>query len=205
MRQQNIFTAAGHGLTWLPASLSAALIAVISFTASAQDHSPSIDNLFRRATTSEPGCVCAVSRNGKMVFSRGYGLADLSRNTPLDANTLFDIGSTHKQFVAASVLILAEEGKLSLSEDIHKYIPELPEYKYKITLDHLLSHTSGLRDWTSLLRLAEGNPDVLSLILRQKHLNFEPGSQWAYSNSGFVLAKEIVARKSGMPFGDFVR
>ena len=105
-----------------------------------------------------------------------------------------------KQFVAAAVLLLVEEGQLSLTDDVRKYIPELPDYGHKITVDHLLTHTSGIRDWTGILPLAGGNADALTLILRQRGLNFAPGEEWAYSNSGYVLLKEIVARTSGMSF-----
>jgi CubicO group peptidase (beta-lactamase class C family) len=123
----------------------------------------------------------------------------------LSPSTIFDIGSLRKQFVAAAVLLLVEEGRFSLFDDVRKHFPELPDYGHKITLDHLLNHTSGLRDWTGILPLAGGNADVLTLILRQRGLNFAPGEEWAYSNSGYVLATAIVARTSGMSFAEFTR
>jgi CubicO group peptidase (beta-lactamase class C family) len=171
--------------------------------AQAQDKSGEIDKIFNWVTEGAPGCVCAVSQNGTMVANRAYGSADLERNVALSTNSVLDAGSVVKQFVAASVLLLVEDGKLSLTEDIHKYIPELPDYGQKITLDHLLTHTSGIRDWTGIRPLAEGDPDALTLTLRQKGLNFKPGEQWSYSNSGYVLLKEIVARTSGMSFSVF--
>ena len=171
--------------------------------ADAQDKTAEIDKIFNWATAATPGCAVAVSQNGKMIANRAYGLADLEREVPISPNTIFDIGSTQKQFVAAAVLLLVEDGKLSLTEDIRKYLPQLPDYGHKITLDHLMTHTSGIRDWTALLPMAGGNTEVLPLILRQRGLNFAPGDEWSYSNSSFVLLKEIVARVSGMSFGEF--
>ncbi|RYG54814.1 MAG: serine hydrolase [Chitinophagaceae bacterium] len=175
-----------------------------SVQAQGQDIASRIDSLFGWTKSQEPGCACGISNAGKTIFTRGYGLTDITGNVSLNENTQFDIGSSHKQFVAATVLLLAEEKKLSLSDDIHKYVPELPDYGYKITIDHLLSHTSGIRDWTALLPLSGGDTDVFTLILRQKGLNFKPGESWSYSNSGYVLLKEIVSRVSKMPFGDFL-
>lgn len=164
-----------------------------------------IDKIFSWSKPNEPGCAVAVAQNGKQIFNRAYGAADLERNVPLGTNSIFDAGSVQKQFVAASVLILAEGGKLSLDEDIHKYIPELPDYGQKITLNHLLTHTSGIRDWTGLGPLTGRMVDALSLTLRQHGLDFAPGEEFSYSNSGFVLLKEIVARTSGMTIDDFMQ
>lgn len=182
------------------------LVALVTgTTACAQDKINEIDKIFSGITPTAPGCVCAVSQNGKIVLNRAYGLADLERNVPLTTNTIFDAGSVVKQFVAASVLLLVEEGRLSLSENIRKYIPELPDPGHKITLDHLLTHTSGVRDWTGIRPLTEGDPDALMMTLRQRGLNFAPGEEWSYSNSGYVLLKEIVARTSGMSFTEFTQ
>src|SRR5687768_4136782 len=132
--------------------------------------------------------------------------ADLERNVPLSPSSIFDIGSVRKQFVAAAVLLLVEDGRLALSDDIRKYFPELPDYGQKITVDHLLTHTSGIRDWTGLRALTGGKvDDVVSLTLRQRGLNFAPGEEWSYSNSGYVLLTDLVARASGMSFPDFTR
>ena len=103
------------------------------------------------------------------------------------------------------MLLLAQDGRLALSDDIHKYLPELPDYGHKVTIDNLLTHTSGVRDWTGLLPMAAEGSDVATLLLRQRGLNFVPGTQWAYSNGGYELAKMIVARASGMSFADFTR
>ncbi|WP_205503124.1 serine hydrolase domain-containing protein [Rufibacter psychrotolerans] len=171
----------------------------------AQDKTAELEKIFSWASKEKPGCACAVSQNGKVVFDRAYGAADLEREVLLTPNSIFDIGSVRKQFIAAATLLLVEENRLSLSQDIRSYLPELPDYGQKITLDHLLTHTSGLRDWTGLLPLANGKPDALTLILRQRGLNFKPGEEWSYSNSGYVLLTEIVARTSGQPFAEFAR
>lgn len=182
------------------------ILALLGSTISyGQDKAGEIDKILSRFTPTTPGCVCAVSQNGKILFNRASGSADLERNIPLTTNSVFDIGSTRKQFIAAAVLLLLEEKKLSLLEDIHKYIPELPDYGHKITIDHLLTHTSGIRDWTGILPLANGSPTALTLILRQRGLNFIPGEEFSYSNSGYVLLVEIVTRTSGMSFPEFMR
>lgn len=129
-------------------------------------------------------------------------MRDVERNVALSPNSIFDIGSTQKQFVAAAILLLVQDGRLALSDDVRKHVAELPDYGKKITLDHLLTHTSGIRDWTGMLPMAEEGTDVLKLILRQRSLNFTPGEQWSYSNSGYVLLKEIVGRALGTSFAD---
>jgi CubicO group peptidase (beta-lactamase class C family) len=178
---------------------------LVDTPAYAQDKAGEIDKIFSSATPSTPGCAVAVSHHGKLVVNRAYGSADLERDVPLSPNSIFDIGSVRKQFVAAAVLLLVEDGRLSLSDDIRKHFPELPDYGQKVTIDHLLTHTSGIRDWQGLRPLAGGNVDVVSLILRQRGLNFAPGEEWSYSNSGYVLLTDLVARTSGMSFPDFTR
>ena len=172
----------------------------------AQDKTGEIDKIFGWVKPDVPGCTVAVSQNGKPVVNRAYGSADLERDAPLSPNSIFDIGSVRKQFVTAAVLLLVEDGRISLSDDIRKHFPELPDYGQKVTVDHLLTHTSGIRDWTGLRPLAGGNVvDVVSLILRQRGLNFTPGEELSYSNSGYVLLTDLVARTSGMSFSDFTR
>ncbi|MCA1568147.1 MAG: beta-lactamase family protein [Acidobacteria bacterium] len=180
-------------------------VLLVGAPAYAQDKTGEIDKIFSWATPATPGCAVAVSQHGKLLVNRAYGSADLERDVPLSPSSTFDAGSLRKQFVAAAVLLLVEEKRLSLSDDVRKYVPKLPDYGHKITLDHLLTHTSGLRDWTGMLPLATGNPDALTMILRQRGLNFAPGEEWSYSNSGYVLLTEIVSRASGMPFSEFTR
>ena len=179
---------------------------LVGTPAYAQDKTSEIDKIFGWATPATPGCAVAVSQRGKPVVNRAYGSADLERDVPLSPSSIFDIGSVRKQFVAAAVLLLVEDGKLSLSDDIRKHFPELPDYGHKVTLDHMLTHTSGIRDWQGLRSLVGGNvDDVVSLTLRQRGLNFAPGEEWSYSNSAYVLLTDLVARASGMSFPDFTR
>jgi CubicO group peptidase (beta-lactamase class C family) len=194
-------------LAILPALAAAfALTAVINTPVYAQDKTAEIDKIFSSATSATPGCTVAVSQQEKLVVNRAYGSADLERDVPLSPSSILDVGSVRKQFVAAAVLLLVEDGRLALTDDIRKHFPELPDYGQKITVDHLLTHTSGIRDWTGLRGLIGGNvDDVVSLILRQRGLNFAPGDEWSYSNSGYVLLTDLVARTSGMSFPEFTR
>jgi CubicO group peptidase (beta-lactamase class C family) len=189
--------------TVLVSSVVTALL--VGAPAYAQDKTSEIDDIFSWVTPGMPGCVVGVSQNGEVVVNRAYGLANLDTGAPIGPRTVFDIGSVQKQFSAAAALLLVEEGRLSLSADIREYLPELPDYGQRVTLDHLMTHTSGIRDWLALMNFNRGDEDALTLILRQRGLNFAPGEQWAYSNSNFELVKEIVARASGMPFAEFAR
>jgi CubicO group peptidase (beta-lactamase class C family) len=171
----------------------------------AQDITGEIDRMFSWATTSSPGCGVGVSQNGRVLVNRVYGMADLERGVALTPETPFDVGSVTKQFVAASVLLLVEEGRISLSDDVRRHIPELPDYGHTITIDHLLTHTSGIRDWVWLSSVTENRDTPLTLILRQRGLNFAPGEEWSYSNSGYELLREIVRRVSGQTLAEFMR
>lgn len=148
-----------------------------------------------------PGCAVSVVRDGKVVYTRGYGMADLEHDVPITPATVFYIGSDSKQFTGAVMALLAKDGRISLDDDVRKYVPELPQYEAPITIRHLLHHTSGLRDYYGLRELAGdpsdgvfGDPEVLELITRQRELNFTPGSQHLYSNSGYFLLSVIVKR-----------
>src|SRR5229473_5233768 len=149
-----------------------------------------VDEIFVDLTKAgSPGCALGVYRDGKMVYAKGYGLANIEQNVPITPQSVFDIGSTSKQFTAASILLLERQGKLSVTDDVRKYLPELPDYGQKISILQLLNHTSGLRDYLALMELAGINTDsvttdedALALINRQKALNFAPGSDWLYSN-----------------------
>jgi CubicO group peptidase (beta-lactamase class C family) len=185
-------------------SLSAIAL-LLGTPAHAQDAAAKLDELFSWVVPGMPGCAVAVARDGEVVVNRAYGLANLETGAPIGSSTIFDIGSVQKQFDAAAALLLVEEGRLSLAADIREYLPELPDYGHRITLDHLMTHTSGIRDWLALMNFNRGDEDALTLILRQRGLNFAPGEEWAYSNSNYVLLKEIVARASGMSFSEFAR
>lgn len=171
-----------------------------------------IDALFEEYDTSvSPGCAAGVMRNGRLAYARGFGLADLERHVRITPATLFDIASTSKQFTAGAVLLLELDGKLALSDEVRKYIPELPDYGAPITIDHLMRHTSGLRDYIpqmSLIGLEEeavSNEQTLALIARQRELNFPTGSRYEYSNTGYFLLSVIVKRVSGKSLAEFAR
>jgi len=173
--------------------------------ASASDLSARVDKLFAEwDRTDTPGYVVAVVRDGRIVHARGYGMADLERDVKLSPASVLDIGSTAKQFTAASILLLARQGKLSLDDDVRKYLPEMRKYETPVTIRHLLRHTSGVRDYLTLMRLADMSPlndypdeQVIELIARQEALNFKPGDEHLYSNSGYFLLGTIVQRASG--------
>src|SRR3984893_16570209 len=170
-----------------------------------------VDEVFSDLTKpGSPGCALAVYRDGRIIYAKGYGLANIEENVAIAPQSVFDIGSTSKQFSAASILLLEKQGKLSVHDDIRKYIPELPSYSQKISILHLLNHTSGLRDYLTLMELAGINvdsvttdADALALITRQKSLNFAPGSDWLYSNTGFFLLSVIAQRASGKTLREF--
>jgi CubicO group peptidase (beta-lactamase class C family) len=169
------------------------------------------DEVFADLTKSgSPGCALAVARGGKIIYEKGYGRANIEEDVEITPRTVFDIGSTSKQFTAASILLLEKQGKLSVQDDIRKYLPEIPDYGHQITILHLLNHTSGLRDYLALFELAGMNidsvttdQDALAVLARQKGLNFAPGSDWLYSNSGFFLLSVIVKRASGKTLREF--
>lgn len=179
-----------------------------------KDLAKSVDAVFADyAKPGSPGCSLAVVRDGRIVYEKGYGLANVEHGVPIDPKrTVFDIGSTSKQFTAASVLLLAKDGKLSLDDDVHKLLPELPDYGTPITIRHLLHHTSGVRDYINLMAMGGINfedhttdDDALAAIARQKTLDFPPGSEHSYSNSGYFLLSQIVKKASGKTLREFAQ
>lgn len=172
-----------------------------------------IDALFADfAKASSPGCAVGVVDAGGLAYAEGYGMADLQHDVPITPSTVFHVASTSKQFTAFAVALLATEGKLSLDDDVRTYLPELHDFGHRITLLNLLTHTSGLRDQWTLLALAGWRPydvktqdDILRLAFRQKELNFVPGDEWLYSNTGYTLLAEIVERVWGQSLGAFTR
>ena len=170
-----------------------------------------VDKLFAQFDKKDsPGCALAVVRDGKIIYKRGYGMADLEHDVPLTPQSVLYIGSTSKQFAAASVALLAGQGKLSLDDNVRKYVPELPDYQPPVTLRHLVHHTSGVRDGWALLSLAGRDADevlnlddIVALAARQKSLNFKPGEEHLYSNTGYWLLAVVVARASGKSLREF--
>ncbi len=169
------------------------------------DERSDIDKVFAAyAKARSPGCAVAVYRDGAIAYARGYGEASVELGVPITPGTVFDIGSTSKQFTAFSILLLERDGKLSLNDDIRKYIPELQPMARTVTIGHLMLHTSGLRDYLTLWSLAgmktenwTTQDDAIRLVARQKQSNFAAGEDWLYSNSGYLLLGEIVKRVTG--------
>jgi CubicO group peptidase (beta-lactamase class C family) len=157
-----------------------------------------------------PGCALAVMRRGEIIYKRGIGVANLEYGIPITPATIFHVASVSKQFTAFALALLALEGRLSLDDDARKHIPELPDFGATITLRHLVHHTSGLRDQWMLL-VAAGwrmedvitTGDILDLARRQRDLNFRPGDEFAYCNTGYTLMALTVERVSGKPFREF--
>ena len=162
-------------------------------------------------STHTPGCAVGVRQQGRDVLLRGYGMADLETRTPITPQTVFESGSVAKQFAATAILLLAKDGRLSLDDPVRRYVPELPEYPRPLLVRHLLSHTSGLREWGSLVALAgwprgtrvHTQQDLLEVIVAQRSLNYPVGDHYSYTNSGFALLPTIVERVSGMSFARF--
>ena len=191
--------------------VAAATPVVAQRPASRPDKEARTDSVFRAIDRSDgPGCAVGVFRDGVVRYARGYGMANLDLGTAISPHSVFDVGSVSKQFTAMSILLLQKDGKLDIDQSVRKYIPELPPYADQITLRELLSHTSGIRDHFGLLEVAgrdfDGTADTLDylrLITRSAIPNFEPGTRYLYSNSGFVLLAQIVYRVSGMPLSRF--
>ncbi|MEO7962309.1 MAG: serine hydrolase domain-containing protein, partial [Gemmatimonadaceae bacterium] len=165
-----------------------------------------IDSVFAPLDgTTRPGCSVGVGQSGVSLYERGYGMSDLQHGIPITPQSIFHVASVSKQFTAFAVGLLAQDGKLSLDDEVRKYITELPDYGKKITLRNLIYHTSGIRDQWELLGMAGWRypedlftqGDVLDIVSRQKELNFVPGDEYLYSNSGYSLLAMIVERVSG--------
>ena len=170
-----------------------------------------VDKIFAQWDKPESsGCELAAIKDGQVLYKRGYGMANLEHNIPMSPASITDTGSVSKQFTAMSIALLAEQGKLSLEDDIRKYLPEIPRYEATITIRHLIHHTSGIRDYLTLMSIAGMRDDdyyvdgeVVNLLARQKELNFKPGSEFLYSNSGYFLLSQIVKRASGRTLREF--
>ncbi len=170
-----------------------------------------VDQLFENWDKPDsPGCALAVIKDGRIVYKRGYGMASLSYDVPITPSTVFNIASVSKQFTAAAIALLAQQGELSLDDEARKYIPKLPDFGTPITIRQLIHHLSGLRTDFSLLNLAGWRrddsvtqDDVLNLVFRQQDLNFAPGEKYGYSNTNYILLAEIVRRVSGQSLRDF--
>lgn len=189
------------------------MLLAVSINGQTSDTIRRIDQLFSQYHNAMPGVAVAIARDGQTIYSKAYGLAEMEHLVPNTTETIFEAGSVSKQFTAAAILLLIQDGKMSVNDDVRKYVPELPQYDAPITIRHLLSHTSGLKDWGALYGLT-GWPRTTrvytqelswDIVFRQKSLNFTPGSQYSYSNSNYVLLVLITERVSGKRFADFTR
>jgi len=170
-----------------------------------------VDSVFVPFTSRQtPGCAVGVTQNGVLTLAKGYGMADLEHDTPITPETRFYIASVSKQFTAMSLVLLAKDHRLSLDDSLRKWVPEVPAFGAGITLREVLHHTSGLRDYFTLLAVSGWPSDgqltdkqLLSLVRRQKSLNFPPGDEFLYSNTGYALLSIVVKRASGQSLRDF--
>ncbi len=179
--------------------------------AAADDRQEQVDRIFAAyAKGGSPGCAVGVIQDGNFLYRKGYGMASIELSVALTPEAVFYMGSVSKQFTAAAVVLAAEQGFLSLDDDVRKYIPELPDYGHVITLRQMLHHTSGFRDFLTLLVLAGRNAgeihseaEIIDLIARQKALNNNPGEDWLYSNSNYYLLGVVVRRATKRSLNDF--
>ncbi|UCD24748.1 MAG: beta-lactamase family protein, partial [Gemmatimonadota bacterium] len=170
-----------------------------------------VDSMFHEYDrTDSPGWAVLVVQDGEVVLSRGYGMANLEHQVPIRPNTVFDIASVSKQFAGMAISMLVERGDISLDDDVRQYIPELADFGHTITIRHLVHHLSGLRDWPGTLAVAGWRMDdvisfdqILTMAFNQDALNFEPGAEYSYSNTGYNILAEVVARVSGQTFREW--
>jgi CubicO group peptidase (beta-lactamase class C family) len=193
--------------------LIAILLTINSFSQTSNEKIKQIDSLFTPwNTANHPGGTVLISLKGETIFSKAYGLASLEYNVPNTLDTRYNIGSLSKQFTAMGIVLLEEQNKLSFDDDIRKYIPELAPYDKTITIRHLLHHTSGIRDLHGLLGLAgwrpadlETNEHVYRIFRNLKDLNFNPGDELSYSNTGYIFLARIIEKVSGLTFEKWMK
>jgi CubicO group peptidase (beta-lactamase class C family) len=172
---------------------------------------PQVDRVFAQWDRPDsPGCALGVYQDGRIAYARGYGIADLEHHVPITPDSVFYAGSVSKQFTAMAAALAIAQGKLGADDDVRKHVPELPDYGRPITIRHLVHHTSGLRDVNTLMVLAGrrdedafDNEGVLRIVARQKALNFTPGDEHLYSNSGYAMLALAVERATSTPFAAF--
>jgi CubicO group peptidase (beta-lactamase class C family) len=185
----------------------------LALAAQQPDLAPRIDRIFARFDRETPGCAVGLSKDGRTLYTQGYGSANLEYRVPLTDSSVMESGSVAKQFTAAALVLLQQDGKLSLDDDIRKYLPEVPDFGQRIAIRNLLTHTSGLRDQWGLLGLEGRGPGTqvhtlnttLDLVAHQKQLNAPPGAEYRYSNTGYALAALIIQRVSGTSLQAFTQ
>ena len=188
------------------------MFCITSILSSGQIKEPqAIDQIFAEwDNSSTPGCALGIIQDGQLIYAKGYGLANMEYDISNSASTVFRIASTSKQFTAACIILLVEQGKLSLKSTLKELFPSFPDYAKNITIKHLLNHTSGIRDYLmiSYLKGLEDDDfytddDVMKWLVNQQDLNFKPGDEFLYSNSGYWLLGQIVNKVAGMNMADF--
>lgn len=175
--------------------------------------SQEIDSVFSEWNSLEaPGCALGIIKDGQLIYSKGYGLANMEYDIPITASSVFRIGSTSKQFTAACIILLAQQGQLNLDDTLKSFFPDFPEYAEKITIRHLLNHTSGIRDYLQLSYLKGFEDDdyydddtIMAWLINQNELNFAPSDEYLYSNSGYWLLGQIVNKVAGMNMAEFAK
>lgn len=200
---------------FLAAGCVAAALVIAGFLAGAQPSKASTGSLVDKEFAEwdrkdSPGCSVAAARNGVILYERGYGMANLELGVPLTPESRFMVASISKPMTAMSILLLAERGKLSIDDDVRKYVQGFPDYGKRITIRHVLSHTSGLRDAFFLRELADPFDEttnrmdqLVQILTRQKGLNFDPGAEFQYNNGAYTMLADIVRRVSGQSLGQF--
>jgi CubicO group peptidase (beta-lactamase class C family) len=158
----------------------------------------------------EPGATVLVSRKGQVIYQKGFGMADMELKVPMRPEMVFRIGSISKQFTAVAILQLMEKGKLSLQDDIKKFIPDYPTHGYTITVEHLLTHTSGIKSYTSLssfdsIMNMHMKPLEMIAYFKNQPMDFAPGTQWNYNNSGYFILGYIIEKVSGLTYEEYVK
>ncbi|MCH7784639.1 MAG: beta-lactamase family protein [Bacteroidetes bacterium] len=175
--------------------------------------SQAIDSIFTEWNkTNVPGCALGIMKEGKLIYAKGYGMANMEYDIPNSASSVFRIGSTSKQFTAACIVLLAEQEKLNLDNTLNQYFPDFPEYAKRITIRNLLNHTSGIRDYLRISYLKGyshdeyyEDKDIMKWLINQTELNFKPGDEHLYSNSGYWLLGQIVNKVAEMNMADFAK
>ena len=173
-----------------------------------------VDQLMGRVRAEDPGVVAVMVRNGEVVYRKAWGLANLTHRIPFTPDTRTNIGSTSKQFTAFAILLLADQGRLTLDDDVRKHIPELPDFGKTVTVRHLLTHTTGYREFLNALAMTGRRIDfgdyidrdeIIALVKRQPELQNDPGAEFNYNNTAFALAAMIVERVGGKPFPEWMK